>query len=168
MLLLKNTDRYIHLSKAQLWKISQFGGFLCNMLGNSSKDVITGLVIPLARDNFPVILSNLASNAINKFGRKISGKVAVRAGKRITVFISNEDMNDIIRIIKSLVKSLNSLVQPVISSVVKGICGREVTRAEKGYINEKVLVPLYPWSSIEINIYFNCQPRFNLPRIYKL
>ena len=102
MLLLKNTDRYIDLSKAQLWKMSQFRGFFCNMSGSSSKEVIKGLVIPMVRDNLPVILSNLASNTINKFGRKIRGKVAVRAAKRITVFISNEDMNDIIRIIKSL------------------------------------------------------------------
>ena len=29
-------------------------------------------------------------------------KGAVRAGKRFTLFISNEDMNDIIKIIKSL------------------------------------------------------------------
>ena len=41
-------------------------------------------------------------NAINKFERKISGKGAVRAGKGFTLFVSNEDMNDIIKIIKSL------------------------------------------------------------------
>ena len=34
--------------------------------------------------------------------KKISGKVAVRAGKGLILFISNEDMNDIIKIIKSL------------------------------------------------------------------
>ena len=33
---------------------------------------------------------------------KISGKGAVRAGNRFTLFILNEDMNDIIKIIKSL------------------------------------------------------------------
>ena len=54
-----------------------------------------------------------------------------------------------------------SLVRPVISPVVKGIHGGEVTRAVKGYIDKKILVPLYPPSSIEINIYFNCQTRFN-------
>ena len=41
-------------------------------------------------------------NAINKFERKISGKGAVRAGKGFTLFISTENMNDIIKIIKSL------------------------------------------------------------------
>ena len=41
-------------------------------------------------------------DAINKFERKISGKGAVRAGKGFTLFLLNEDMNDIIKIIKSL------------------------------------------------------------------
>ena len=39
---------------------------------------------------------------MNRFDRKISGKGAVRAEKGFTLFISNEDMNDIIKIIKSL------------------------------------------------------------------
>ena len=78
---------------------------------------------------------------INKFTRKISGKEAVRAGKGFYLFILNEDTNDIIKIIKSLedsgilidvvtekVKHLlallaASLVQPIISSVVKDISG---------------------------------------------
>ena len=41
----------------------------------------------------------MTSNAINGFQRKISGKGAVR---RFTLFIENGDMNDIIKIIKSL------------------------------------------------------------------
>ena len=44
-------------------------------------------------------------NVINKFERKISGKGAVRAGKRFTLFISNEDMADIIKMVESLEKS---------------------------------------------------------------
>ena len=38
----------------------------------------------------------------NKFGRKINGEAAVRAGKGVTLFILNEDINDIIEIIKSI------------------------------------------------------------------
>ena len=41
-------------------------------------------------------------NAINKFERKISGKGAMTTGKIFTSFISNEDMNYIMKIIKSL------------------------------------------------------------------
>ena len=59
--------------------------------------MLTNVAIPLARNNLPGSVNNLISNAINKFERKISGKGAVRAGKGFTLFISNEDMNDIIR-----------------------------------------------------------------------
>ena len=96
---------------------------------------------------------------------KISQKGAVRAGKRFTFFFTNEDMNDIIKIMISLedssvlidgitqivkheIKSqecwfllallaplIASVVQPVISSVVKGISGKGVRRAGRGYID---------------------------------
>ena len=43
------------------------------MLGNlSKKKVITDLAIPLVRDNLPGLVSNLASNPMNKFERKIT------------------------------------------------------------------------------------------------
>ena len=48
------------------------------------------------------IALNAASNAINKIERRISGKRVAKAGKEFTSLISNEDKNDIIRIIKSL------------------------------------------------------------------
>ena len=56
----------------------------------------------MARDNLPGLVSNLTTNAINKFEKKVSGKGAVRAGKGFTLFILNEYMNDITKIIKSL------------------------------------------------------------------
>ena len=46
--------------------------------------------------------SNASSSTINKFKRRISRKGAVRAGKGFTLLISNEDLNDITRIVKSL------------------------------------------------------------------
>ena len=55
------------------------------------KDVLPGLVSNIA--------SNAASNAINKLEIRISSKLAVRTGKGCTLFISNEDMDDFIRII---------------------------------------------------------------------
>ena len=48
------------------------------------------------------LVSNLTSNAINKFERKIGRKGAVGAENEFYLFISNEDMNDIIKIIKWL------------------------------------------------------------------
>ena len=90
------------ISKAQISKMIQSGGSLGSWLANLGKKALTNVDIPLARDNLPGLVSNLTSNAINNFERKISGKACVRAGKRFTLFISNEDMNDIIKIIKSI------------------------------------------------------------------
>ena len=63
---------------------------------------LINIAIPLARDNWSWLVSNLTSNAINKYERLVSGKGAVRTGKWFTLFISNEDVNYIIKIIKSL------------------------------------------------------------------
>ena len=90
----------------------------------------------------------------------------MRAGKEFTLFISNEDMNGIIKIIKLLEDSgvlidgvtetikhetkkkgefpgvllaplAPSIVKPVISSVVKGISWRGVRRARRRYMKKK-------------------------------
>ena len=50
----------------------------------------------------PGLVNNSNSYVIDKVERKVSGKGAVRAGKGFTLFVSNEDMNDIIKIIKPL------------------------------------------------------------------
>ena len=92
----------IKFSKAQLSKMIQSGGFLRNMLVNLGEKVITDLAIPLTRDDLLGLVSNITSNEINKFKRKINGKGSARAGKGFILFSSNEDMNDIIKIIKSL------------------------------------------------------------------
>ena len=54
------------------------------------------LLINVARDKLPGLVSNLTSGAIKTFGKE-----AVRAGKGFTWFISNEDMNDVIKIIEA-------------------------------------------------------------------
>ena len=90
------------LSKTQISKIIQSCGSFGSWLGNLGKKVPTNIAIPLARDNLPGLVSNLNVNALNKFERKVRGKGAVRAGKRFVLFILNEDMNDIIEIIKWL------------------------------------------------------------------
>ena len=66
-------------------------------LGNLGKKTLPNIAIPLARNNLPRLVSNLNSNAINKFERKVNG-----ARKGFTIFISKEDMNDIIKVKKSL------------------------------------------------------------------
>ena len=64
-----------------------------------------------------------------------------------------------------------SLVEQVISSLVKGISGSVVRRAGREYWI-KTVSPLHPLNKVEITNYFNYEPRFNglfsknnLPRI---
>ena len=88
----------IKLCKAQTSKIIQSGGSFGSWLENLDKKVLTNVLIPFARDNLPRSVSNITSYAINKFERNVSGKEALRKRKRLPLFISNEDMNDIIKI----------------------------------------------------------------------
>ena len=92
----------IKLSKAQTSKLLQSRGSYVSWLANSGQNALTNVAIVFGRDNLAGLVSNLLSNAINEFKREISGKGAVRALKRFTLFISNEDMNDVIKIIKLL------------------------------------------------------------------
>ena len=158
----------VKLSKTQMSEIIQWGGYFGSWLSNLGKKALTNIVVYLVRDNLTGLVSNLTSNAMYKFESKISGKGAVRTGKGITLFISNEDMNCIIKIIKLLKKSgalfdgvtetvkdeikkqeggflgallaylVASLVQPVICSAIKGINGRRARRAGRRYINRKL------------------------------
>ena len=104
------------LSKAQISKMIQSGRSFDFWFRNLGKKALPNIAIPLARDDFPGLASNLTSNAINKFEKNISGKGAVIAGKGFTLFISNEEMNDIMKIIKSL-KDSGVLIDGVTETV---------------------------------------------------
>ena len=125
-----NMSTDMKLSKAQISKIIQSCRFFGSLLGNIGKKSLTNIAIPLARNNLLGLVSNLTSSAINTFDRKISGKGAVRGGKGFTLYISNEDMNDIIKIIKSLenlvvlINGVNETVKHEITSKMDflGLC----------------------------------------------
>ena len=104
MPLLAIPQQNMKLSKDQISKIVQSGGSFCSWLANLEKKKKTkaNVAIPLARGRLPGLVSNLTPNARNKLERKINGKGAVRAGNGFTLFISNESMDDIFKIIKSL------------------------------------------------------------------
>ena len=53
----------------------------------------------------PKLATKATSSILDKFQRKISGQGVVRAGKEFTLFISNEDMDDIIKLVESLENS---------------------------------------------------------------
>ena len=59
----------------------------------------------------------------------------------------------------SLAPLAASLAHPVTSSVVKGVSGRGVRRAGRGYIDKNFLFHLL--SNIDIIKYLNYEPRFN-------
>ena len=66
----------IKLSKGQISEISEPGGSFSSWLGNLGKKVLANIAIPLARDNLHGLVSNLTSNAINKFEKILSGREA--------------------------------------------------------------------------------------------
>ena len=141
--------------------------FVVGSFSSVGKKVIADLPICLSKSNFLGLVNRIASNAtwnvIGKLGREINGKGSVKGGERFTLFISNENMNDIIKVIKWL-EDLNvlsnsitekvsktwnkkqvdgllsalivSLAPWVISSAVNGISARGVTRAGRGYMNK--------------------------------
>ena len=112
-------------------------GIVCfvSWLDNLGKKAQTNIPIPLARDNLPGLVSNLTSSAINKFDRKISGRGAVRAGKGFTLFISNEVLNDIFKIMKSLEDS--GVITDGVTETVKD----ELKKQEGGFLGA-LLAPL--------------------------
>ena len=60
----------IKLSKTHISKRFQPGGSFGSWLGNLENKVLTSTAIPIVRDNLPGLVSNLASNAINKLKKK--------------------------------------------------------------------------------------------------
>ena len=92
----------IKFSKTKISKIVQSGEAFGSWSANLSKNAPKRVGIHLAKDNLPGLVSNLISNAINNFERKLSGKGAVRARRGFILLILNENMDDIIKIIKSL------------------------------------------------------------------
>ena len=113
------------LSKTQISKIDQSGGSFGSWLDNLGKKTLTNIAIPLARDNLPGSVSNLTSNVINKFKKRASGKETIRAVNGFTLCISNEDMTDIIKIIKSL-EDLDVLINGVTETVKHEIKSKKV------------------------------------------
>ena len=75
------------------------------MISFLGKKALIVLPSPPAKDLLPKLTTKTASSEVDKFQRKISRREAIRAGKRYTSFISIEDRNDIIKILKTLENS---------------------------------------------------------------
>ena len=96
-----NSSVDIKLSKAQLSKMIQSGGFLGKLLGPLLKTglpLMKSVITPLAKSVLiPLGLTAAASAADAGIHKKILG-----SGNNITLIISNKDMDDLIKIVKSL------------------------------------------------------------------
>ena len=92
----------IKFSKVQLSKIIQSGGFLGKTLriimSFLDKKALLDLGVLLAKDVYPKLATKRTSSVLGKFERTISGRGAIRAGKGSILFISNEDVDNTIKI----------------------------------------------------------------------
>ena len=59
----------------------------------------------MAKDVLSKLATKTSSSVLDQFDRKTSGKSIESAGKEFTLFISNEDIDDVIKIEKPLEKS---------------------------------------------------------------
>ena len=98
----RNTSTDIKLSKTQLSKIIQSGGFLGKLLGPLLKTglpLIKSVIKPLAKSVLiPLGLTAAASAADAGIHKKILGS----GHNNTTLIISNDEMDDILKIVKSL------------------------------------------------------------------
>ena len=75
------------------------------MISNLDKKALLDLAVPLVEDVLPKLAAKSTSSVLDKFERKIIGQGDVRAGKGFILFISNKDLDDIIKAVNSLEKS---------------------------------------------------------------
>ena len=109
-----NTSTNIKLSKAQINKIIQSGGYLGKLLGPLLKrglPLIKNLIKPLAKSLLiPLGLTAAASVADAGIHKEILGS------GNTTLIISNEEMNDVIKIVQAL-EGCNILLKGVTETV---------------------------------------------------
>ena len=100
-----NSSTDIKLSKTQLSKMTQSGGFLGRLLGPLLKTgipLIKNIIKPLAKSVFiPIGLTAAASAAYGGIHKKILGL----GHNNTTLIISNDEIHDIVKIVKSLENS---------------------------------------------------------------
>ena len=114
----KNTSTDIKLSKTQLSKMIQSGKFLGRLLGplfRTGLSLMKSVIKPLAKSVLvPLGLTAVASAADARIHKKILGS---GHNNNTTLIISNDEMDDILKIVKShedsgvLLKGVNETIQ---------------------------------------------------------
>ena len=112
----KHTSTDIKLSKTQLPKMVKSGGFLGRLLGpllKTALPLMKSVIQPLAKSVLIALgLAAAASAADAGLHKKISG-----SGHNTTLIISNNEMKDILKTVKSLEDS--GLLQKGVSETIK-------------------------------------------------
>ena len=115
----KNMSTDIKLSKAEISKIIQSGGFLGSLLSKLAGPLMK-VAVPLAKNILAPLGITAAASAIDAgIQKKIHGSGTT------TLIISNEEMNDIIKIIQALEDS-NILLKGVTKTI------KNETKEQKG------------------------------------
>ena len=95
----------IKLSKTQLSKMIQSGGFLGNLLGKLAGPLMK-VAMPLAKNVLVPLGISAAMSAIDgSIKKKMFGSGATKGAGTTTLIISNDEMDDILKIVKSLENS---------------------------------------------------------------
>ena len=181
-----NSATDIKLSKAQIRKIIQSGGFLGKLLSK--------LAGPLTKVALP--LPNGATLGLTAGMPAFDGSMQKKIhGSAVKLIIEQEDMNDIMKIIKALENSgillkgvskaiknetkeqkggflsmlLGTLGASLLGNLLTG--GKGIMRAGNGIVragsgskkktNLNSLLPFHPLTNIEISEYYKNEPRFN-------
>ena len=105
-----NTSTDIKLSKAQITKIIQSGGFLGSLLSKLAGPLMK-VAVPLAKNILAPLGITAAASALDAGIQK-----KVHGSGTTTLIISNEEMNDIIKIIQALEDS-NILLKGVTNTI---------------------------------------------------
>ena len=176
-----NSSKDAKFSKTQLLKMSQSGRFLGNLLSK--------LAGPLMKEAMPLAKNVLAPLGLTGAMSAIDGciKKKMLGSRTTTLIISNDEMNDIKKIVKSLENSgallkgvsgtiqheakeqrggflsmlLGTLGASLLGNLLTG--GKGVTRAGEGIKKKKsnLLIPFHPLTNLEISEYYENEPRFN-------
>ena len=177
----------LKLSKAQIKKMIQSGGFLGKLLSK--------LAGPLMKVAMPLVKNVLAPLGLTDAMSAIDGSIQKKMrGEGVKLVIEQEDMNDIMQIIEALENSgillkgvtkaienetkeqrggflsilLGTLGASLLGNLLTGgegivRAGKGVVRAGEGVRKNKLssLLPFHPLTNFEISEFYKNKPKFN-------
>ena len=175
-----NLSTDVKFSKTQLLKLLQSGGFLGNLLSKLAGPLMKVAMLLAKNVLAPLGLTAAMSAIDGSIKKKMLGSGTT------TLIISNNEMNDIIKIVKSLENAgvilkgvsetiqheakeqrggfLSMLLATLGASLLGNLLtsGKGVTRAGEGIKKKSnLLIPFHPLTNFEISEYYENEPRFN-------